>query len=71
MDPFAKQTTSTKQPAVHSNSSFANALAEVEKPLSDSPVGDRQSSPNSLFSQALAKTGGRIGESSTSDFAQA
>lgn len=60
MDPFASQNTSKKQKNSQQNSSFANALAEIERPLGNSPVAANQANHNSLLSQAMARTGGNL-----------
>ena len=81
MDPFAQSNTSKKKVNPQQNNSFANALAELERPLCDAPQMPQQNQ-NSLFGEALARAGGdfsslgnlqdQMGEgNSNSDFAQA
>jgi vancomycin resistance protein YoaR len=60
MDPFAQTNTSKKKSSAQQNSSFANALAEHERPLGSSPATPSQSNPNALFSEAMARAGGQL-----------
>lgn len=59
MDPFAQSNTSNKKGNPQQNSSFANALAELERPLGDAPQTSQQNQ-NSLFGEALARAGGNL-----------
>lgn len=78
MDPFAQSNTSKKKVSPQQNNSFANALAELERPLGEAPQANQQNQ-NSLFGEALARAGGNFGDlqnqigetGSNTDFAQA
>lgn len=76
MQQLGQQTTTQKKPPVQQNTSFANALAELERPLGDSPKGyqsSNQTDKNALFSEAMARAGGNFPSSSDkqSAFSQA
>lgn len=60
MDPFAKPTTAKQHTPVHNANPLAQALAEQERPLSDSQPQAGQSTNNDLFSEALARAGGQF-----------
>jgi hypothetical protein len=84
MDPFAQSNTSKNKVSPQQNNSFANALAELERPLGDATQGNQgnqgnHQDQNSLFGEALARAGGNFGDlqnqmgeyGNTTDFAQA
>lgn len=62
MQQLGQQTTTQNKPPVQQNTSFANALAELERPLGDSPTGYQSNQPdkNALFSEAMARAGGNF-----------
>lgn len=60
MDPFNQQNTSKTKSQTQQNSSFANALAELERPLGTPMPSGVQQTQNDLLSQAMARTGGNI-----------
>jgi hypothetical protein len=84
MDPFAQSNTSKNKVSPQQNNSFANALAELERPLGDATQGNQgnqgnHQDQNSLFGEALARAGGNFGDlqnqmgeyGNTTDFARA
>src|SRR3989344_5402896 len=56
MDPFTKAKTSKTSPSQSAINPFAKALAETEQGTS----GSKPKNPNSLLSEALARTGGQL-----------